>query len=72
MPLVNHSIMSKKVNIVVKTSVTSKYMKILDFIVIERMVLKKFEVVALVLVEATIVEGVNSIFYIPLGKINYS
>ena len=62
MPLVNHSIMSKKVNIVVKTSVTSKYMKILDFIVIERMVLKKWEVVAVVLVEATIVEGVNFIF----------
>ena len=40
MPLVYHSIMSKKVNIVVKTSVTSKYMKILDFIVTERMVLK--------------------------------
>ena len=62
MPLVNHSIMSKKVNIVVKTSATSKYMKILDFIVIERMVLKKWEVVAVVLVEATIVEGVNFIF----------
>ena len=40
MPLVNHSIMSKKVNIVVKTSETSKYMEILDYIVIERMVLK--------------------------------
>ena len=40
MPLVNHSIMSKKVIIVVKTSATSKYMKILDFIVIERIVLK--------------------------------
>ena len=62
MPLVNHSIMSKKVNIVVKTSATSKYMKIWDFIVIERMVLKKWEVVAVVLVEATIVEGVNFIF----------
>ena len=62
MSLVNHSIMSKKVNIVVKTSVTSKYMKILDFIVIERMVLKKWEVVAVVIVEATIVEGVNFIF----------
>ena len=62
MSLVNHSIMSKKVNIVVKTSATSKYMKILDFIVIERMVLKKWEVVAVVLVEATIVEGVNFIF----------
>ena len=62
MPLVNHSIMSKKVNIVVKTSATSKYIKFLDFIVIERMVLKKWEVVAVVLVEATIVEGVNFIF----------
>ena len=62
MPLLNHSIMSKKVNIVVKTSATSKYMQILDFIVIERMVLKKWEVVAVVLVEATIVEGVNFIF----------
>ena len=62
MPLVNHSIMSKKVNKVVKTSATSKYMKILDFIIIERMVLKKWEVVAVVLVEATIVEGVNFIF----------
>ena len=62
MSLVNHSIMSKKVNTVVKTSVTSKYMKILDFIIIERMVLKKWEVVAVVLVEATIVEGVNFIF----------
>ena len=37
-------------------------MKILDFIVIERMVLKKWEVVAVVLVEATIVEGVNFLF----------
>ena len=62
MLLVNHSIMSKKVNIVVKTSATSKYIKFLDFIVIERMVLKKWEVVAVVLVEATIVEGVNFIF----------
>ena len=62
MPLVNHSIMSKKVNIVVKTSATSKYIKFLGFIVIERMVLKKWEVVAVVLVEATLVEGVNFIF----------
>ena len=49
----------KKGQLVAKTPSTSNTSIILDFIVIERMVLKKWEVVAIEVVEVKVVEEVN-------------
>ena len=51
--------LSKKVNVVAKTPSTSNTSIIPDFIIIERMVLKKWEVAAIEVVEVKVVEEVN-------------
>ena len=57
MPLANHSIMSKKFNAVVKTPSTSKYINHWRFYSHRENSAKKWEVAAVVVVEATVVAG---------------